>query len=172
MIAWKGLRKGRGMLPCYVPELRLVLEAWPPVICCWNLAYMTRTSGPFCVHEWSWPPNIMRLTLSFVSCPSQVTLIINGAGLFHNNTLRMTKIQSRVCNWNSVGIYPCKQKLHVTLRFLAQKRDKLYFSRNPSSSILMHWSMKRGIQFYGIICVILFCVRENTRNSFRFLAVW
>lgn len=32
--------------------------------------------------------DVMRRAVSFVSCPSQVALVINRAGLFHNNTLR------------------------------------------------------------------------------------
>lgn len=42
------------------------------------VADVSRTPGDFFhVHEWSWPPNIMRLAMSFVSCPSQVTFVIN-----------------------------------------------------------------------------------------------
>jgi len=44
----------------------------------------------------------------------------------------------------------------------------MFFSRNPSSSILMHWSMKRDVQLCGATSVISFCVRENTWNSFGF----
>ena len=42
------------------------------------VAYVSRNSRViFCAHEWSWPPNVMRLAMSFVSCPSQVTFVIS-----------------------------------------------------------------------------------------------
>jgi len=61
----------------YVPGTVTVLEARPLVL----LLTYHELQGfffLFCTHEWSWgPPNVMRLAMSFVSCPSQVTLVIN-----------------------------------------------------------------------------------------------